>query len=362
MKRLPIISLVVLAFFILVSPALLADTIEFKDGKLMTRVKIQKEGLLKVEYKKPGLPLQYVDSVRVKAVKYDNAGNEYKTAREAFGNESYLEAGDLFQAVSEKSDHRPVFRAHCLFRAAESYQRAGDWKSGIQGFTIFANEFKDHRLFPDSLKNRAICFLNNREPAKAKKAFAYFQKKVGEAGLPDFWKYESAYWMVYIQEGENATRALRDYNALYQSTKASFPTIANKARLRIGRVHTAEKKFKEALALFNEIIDNRDPDNETEREVISWAYLSRGYCVMMMPKKGDAKEEYTKVLYDMLRCVVHYPDVGSTQAEAMYWAGKCFQHLGGKESTKKWQSLFVRIQREWPGSRWAQEAAKELGM
>ena len=59
--------------------------------------------------------------------------------------------------------------------------------------------------------------------------------------------------------------------------------------------------------------------------------------------------------------MVHYKDIGSPQAESMYFAGKCFQNLGGKDSAKRWQGLYRRLTREWPGSPWAKDAALELG-
>jgi tetratricopeptide (TPR) repeat protein len=360
MKRLTIFSLVAITLGVFALGAW-ADTIELVDGKKMVRVKIQKEGLLKVEYKKPGLPLQYIDSDRVRLIKYDSTGNDYKAAVEAFENGGFAEAAELFTVVADNSDSRPVFKAHCLYRSAECYQKAGAWKDGVGRFTEFANEYNDHRLYPNALENRAICFMNNGEMDKAKSAFALFQSKVKEKGLPDYWIHESAFWMAFVEERGNPSKALKDYQTLYEATQADFPTVANKARLRIGRVYMDSKKYDEALNLFNEIIANRDPSNEAEREVVSWAYLSRGNCIMNMPKKGDGKEEFKRALYDMLRSVLHYSDVGSTQAESMFWAGKCFQHIGGKDSAKKWQTLFRRIQREWPGTSWAQEATKELG-
>ena len=360
MKRLTIFTLLVLGLVVLAS-GIQADTIELKEGKKLLRVKVQNEGLLKVEYKKPGLPDQFIDSDRVKLIKYDSTGNDYKAASEAFDNGGFAEAAELFTVVADNSESRPVFRAHCLYRSAESYQKAGDWKNGVSRFTEFANQFSDHRLYPSALENRAICFMNDQELDKAKAAFALFQSKVKEKGLTEYWQHEAAFWMAFIDERDNPSRAQKSYQELYEATKENYPTVANKARLRIGRVLMDSKNYDQALALFTEIVDSRDPNNEEEREVVAWAYLSRGNCIMNMPKQGEGKEEFKKALFDMLRVVLHYSDVGATQAEGMFWAGKCFQHLGGQDAAKKWQSLFRRIQREWPETTWAQEATKELG-
>jgi|GEM_PF-2414010 len=361
MKRLTILTLTAFGLIIFHAGLYAQDIIELKDGKKLTRVRIQTEGLLKVEYKKPGLPTQYIDSLRVRNIRYQGTGNEFKTAKEAFNDGRFVEAAELFLQAGDKSGSRPPFQAHCYYRSAECYQKAGDWTAAFRGFTDFANTFNAHRLYPTALENRGICLLNNRETAKAKKEFNLFKKKVQEKGLPDYWKYEAEYWVTYMLERENPNRALKDYAKIYEDTRDTYPSVANKARLRIGRVYMEEKKFQQSLDLFNEIIANRDPDDDSEREIVAWAYLSRGTCIMRMPKKGEGTDDFKRALFDVLRVVIRYQDVGGPQAEALYWAGKCFQHLGGKESTKRWQTLYLRLQREWPGTQWAQEATKELG-
>ncbi len=356
MKRAAVMSMAVIGLLVVAS-GLQADTIELKDGKKILRIQIEKEGLLKVEYKKQGLPSQYVDSERVKSIKYRTTGNEYKSAVKALEEKAYFDAAEFFEAAAEKSSHKIIFQAHCVYRAGESYQKAGNWAKAISIFTAFVNEFNTHRLYPRALVNRGKCLLNTRDTKKAKKTFAILQKKVAEKGLPDNWKYESLYWMTYMQERENSSKALSSYQSIYDETKDSYPSIANMARLRIGRVYMSEKKFSQATALFDEIIENRFKSDD---EIVAWAFLSRGNCVMNKNTKGD-KGEFKKALFDLLRVVIHYEEVGSPQAEAMFWAGKCFQHLGEKDAAKRWQSLYRRIKREWPGTQWAQHATNELG-
>ncbi len=136
-----------------------------------------------------------------------------------------------------------------------------------------------------------------------------------------------------------------------------YPDVANKCRLRIGRVLLMEKKYDEAVKFCDEIIENR---MDADREVVAGAYLIRGRCRMSRTNPKPKPEDYKEALYDLLRVVVHYKDVGGPQAEAMYFAGKCFQLLGGKDSARHWQGLYRRLQREWPASPWTKEATKEL--
>ncbi len=361
MKRAMLFSLAILCMAVFTG-VLSADTIELHQGKSFLKVKVSKEGLKKVEYRKSGLPPQSIDSEKVKLVRYDSGGQEYKTAVAALDERAFADAADLFMTVAEETS-QDVLRAHCLFRAAECLQKAGNWKDAISTFTTFVKENKNHRLYPNALENCAICYLNSRDRDKAEKGFSFLQSKVSELGLSDYWKYTTAYWLIYIKESKQSTdRSLNAYQDLYKQTSRDHPSIANKVRLRIGRVYISSKKYGDALALFNEIIDNRF---KSDREIVAWAFMSRGFCTMSMAagmRKG-AKAEFKKALYDLLRVYVHYEDVGSPQAEAMFWAGKCFQNLGEdvKDSAKRWRSLYNRIQSDWPGSPFAQDAAKELG-
>ena len=191
-------------------------------------------------------------------------------------------------------------------------------------------------------------------------AFDLLAKMVSDKGMGEFWQHESKYWQILVRESKDRNKAKKDYQDLFDATRESFPSIANKARLRIGRIDVHEKRFKEALALFDEIIDNRFA---SDREVVAWAYLSRGNCKMNMPKQGDGKAQFKDALFDLVRVWAHYEDVGGPQAEAMYWSAKCLQYLGEdvKESTRRWQTLFRRIQHDWPGTQWAKLATSEIG-
>lgn len=361
MKRAMLFSLAVLGIT-LFSGGLGADTIELKNNKKFLKVKVSKEGLQKVEYRKPGLPPQSIDSEKVRTIRYDSGGQEYKSGLAALAERAYIDAAEFFMNVADETS-QDVLRAHCIYRAAECLQKAGVWKDSISLFTQFVKENRNHRLYPNALENCAICYLNSRDLPKAEKGFSFLNTKVGELNLSDFWKYSSEYWMIYVKESKQSSqRSLTAYQDLYTKTSKEHPAIANKVRLRIGRVYISSKKYGDALALFNEIIDNRF---ESDREIVAWAFMSRGFCTMSMAagmKKG-AKAEFKKALYDLLRVVVHYEDVGSPQAEAMFWAGKCFQNLGEdvKDSTKRWRGLYNRIRTEWPGSPFAPDASKELG-
>jgi len=350
-----VITILALVCFVCVQGLVFADTIEMLKGKPKLKVQIVKEGLNKVIYKKAGLPDQSVPSDQVKDVKYHVGAADYKTAVDAYNGSDFMTAAELFREYGDSlSNDKKALIAHCDFMAADSLYKSAQIKEAILAFTRFANTYQDHRLYPDALLNRAKAYIANRDIKKAQDGFITLKGQVSKKGLGDYWKHEVEYWLIRIREDKNLKAALDDYKALYEASK-EFPVISSKSRLGIGQVLIKQKKYKDATSFFTEIIDNR---TDADSDVVAGAYLGRGRCILSKPNPKE--EDYKSAIYDLLRVVLQYPEASAWQAEALFWSGKCFQNLGGKDSGKRWQGLFRRLQREWPGTTWAQQASKEI--
>lgn len=356
MKR-SLISFAVFALLLTAEAAAQRDSIERTDGNMILKVTIIEETIQNVVYRKSGVGQQRVPSDKVKEVKYYSPSSDYKTAMETYAKEDYATACSLFEEFASNldPDKKGALLAFCMYRAAECRFKMGEWDTARQGFTDFANMNQNHRLYPNALLERVKCYINTGNRDKALGGINTLKGMIDKKGLSEYWKYEVEYWTIFLGESKSPDRALKNYRALFDTVKDSYPDVANKARLRIGRVLIQQKKFEEAESYFGEIIKNRF---DADREVVAGAYLGRGTCLIRKAKATN--DDFKDALYDFLRVVVHYPDVGAPQAESMYWAGFCFQRLGGKDSTKRWQTLYRRIKTEWPGTLWAQEAAKQV--
>lgn len=336
-----------------------ADTIELKDGKKRLKIQIVEETIESVKFRKSRLPnIQSVPSDSVKDVKYYVSGSDFKTAQEAFKAGDWHTAAKLYYEYAESLDNdKAALRAHCLFQSGMSYLKCAQWKNALAVLGKFIKENPEHRLYPEAVKERAICYVNNKDMKKARIEFTNLKKDIPKKKISDFWKHEVEYWLIFLNEDSDARRALDDYKKLYDDVKDSYPKVANQARLRIGRVLIQQKKYDEAKAFFTEIIDSR---LDADRDVAAGAYLGRGLCILS--KRNASKEDNKQALFDLLRVVVHYKEVGEHQAEALYYAGKCFLQVGDKDASKRSKVLFQRLQSDWSASKWAQKAAKELGM
>jgi TolA-binding protein len=352
------ISLTAAAYLAVFAGLASGDTIEPVEGRLILRVRIQEEGIKNVIYDKGSLKNQTIASDRVKSITYHSTAPDYNAAVEAFKTENYGAASNLYEEYGNAlGDSKKALQAHCMYMAARCKQLSADFSGAINGYARFANEFKEHRLYPDALRKRAICYISSGDREEARKAFVQLQQAIDRKGFGDFWKYEVEYWLLYLNERSDLNRSMKAYQDLFKKVDKKYPEVANKARLRIGRVMMQQKKYKESISYFDAIIDER---MDLDREVVAGAYMNRGVAKMNQQDR-PTEEDFKSALYDLLRVVVHYKDIGSPQAEAMYFAGKCFQNLGGKDSAKRWQGLYRRLTKEWPGSEWAKDAAAELG-
>ncbi|MBU0754604.1 MAG: tetratricopeptide repeat protein [Planctomycetes bacterium] len=355
MKKTLFSCLTVFCLLVLV-PWAAADTVEMLDGSKKTKVQVVEENLQKVVYKKPGLPNQSVLSDKVRDVKFYTSANEFKTAQEVFKTNDWGTAADLFKEYGESLESdKEALKAHCMYQVCQCYQKAGMWDDAIAAINDFTKRYPDHRLYPKVIKDRAICYLNNGDRKKAENEFSMLQNEIVKKKISEAWKYEVEYWLIFLDEKNNPKQALQDYNALNKKVADSYPDVANKAELRIGRVLIEQKNYSEALSYFSDIINGR---LTADREVVAGAYLGRGICTIRNGRPNP--EDYKRALFDLLRVIVHYEDIGDHQAEAMYFAGKCFQQLGGKDATKRWQTLYHRLNDEWGNTLWGKEAAKEI--
>jgi TolA-binding protein len=57
-----------------------------------------------------------------------------------------------------------------------------------------------------------------------------------------------------------------------------------------------------------------------------------------------------------MRVTVLYKDQASYAPKAMFYAGRCFNLLGGEEDDERANKLYARVMRQYPGTVWADEA------
>ncbi len=327
-----------------------ADTIKFADGrKEQDNVTVTDETLEKVEYRLPSIrqPQSY-PADKVLEVEYSDTSDEYQLAVENYQGGYYADAAPLFLAAAADARKKEGLKAQCVFKAGESYQRAGNFAEAVRTFDQLMAEMAQSRYVPHAQLGRALSLLRGGDANRARQGF----QKLKSSGYGGRWEKEADLHLMILDEGKNSSQALDGYQRLITETEKDYPMVANQAKLRIGRVYIASKQYDKAKQYFQTILDNRAGSS---REVIAGAYNGLGTAIR---NQGTvSKADWKTSLFAHLRVRVSYSDVDAEQAEALYGAGKAFQNVEGVEdAAQRARQLLGSCISLYPDSDWAEKA------
>lgn len=330
----------------LVAPTATPDTIVYVDGrKPTTGVKVLDETVKEIQYRQPRIRQpQSIDAEKVAEVQYSDADN-YVLATENFAMGAYGQARPLFElALKDEADGRKGFEAKCAYMMAECDRRMGNLQDAVKAFTDIQKNYANSRYVPPAVLGRGLALLVGNNDAGARKAFEELK------GFGGRWAQESELQSQMLDEDKNPSAALETYKRLAAS---SDPGVANKARLRIGRVLIAQRKYGEAKTFFETVIAERS--ETTPREVVAGAFNGLGASIWRNPAASAA--DYRTALYHHLRVIVSYGDIEDEQAEALYSAGALFSVVPGDENASRSQYYLRRCVSLYGDSGWGQKAA-----
>jgi len=202
---------------------------------------------------------------------------------------------------------------------------------------------------PSARLARAMAHLRSGDTAKARQEFTKLRADAAKLGAR--WGHEGELQLQMLDEGKDPAAALATYQRLAKETEANFPTVANQAKLRIGRVMIASKKYAEAEAYFRRILDQRVASTG---DVIAGAW--NGLGTSLRNKPGATEADQKEALFAHLRVVVSFEDVEQEQPEALYGAGKGFQVVPAEDAANRSRQMLGRVINEYPSSDWATKA------
>lgn len=332
-----------------------ADTIKFMDGRKATaKVQVTNETLEKVEYKRRGIrQTQSYDSNLVSEVTYTDPPEEFLIGEENLGLLAFEDAAKFFRLAAADAGSRKGLQAKCLYMAGEALRRGGQQKEAIELFDDLMAAQPDSRYVPHCLLMRGVALAESGDVTRAEAAFKKLSTEADSKGYGERWKFEGDLQLLVLNEIKDPAGTLESYQRLASQTDGKHPSVANQAKLRIGRVYIATKQYDQAEQYFRNIIDNRAA---SAREIVAGAYNGLGSALRNKPNASE--DDYRTALYNHLRVIVSYSDIFDEQAEALYSAGKCFQRVPGKDSLARAKMMLHRCINEYPNSDWAQEAQK----
>lgn len=322
-----------------------ADTIRFVDGrKPQENVEVLDETLENIEYRLAGVrQAQTYPSQKIIEVIYSRVPDEYEVAMDNFEVGAFKDAADLFRVAAQESRRQKGLAAKCLYQAGDSLRRGGMFKEAIEVFNELESQHSDSRYVPEARLARGLSYLRGGDEGKARQEFSKLRSDSGRLG--ERWGFEGELQLQMLDEKKDPAAALATYQRLAKETEANYPTVANQAKLRIGRVLIQSKKFGEAEAFFRKILEKR---MASAREVVAGAYNGLGTSLRNKPGVGAA--EMKEALYAHLRVVVSFEDIDEAQPEALYGAGKCFQVVPVEDAANRSRQMLGRVINLYPNS------------
>jgi tetratricopeptide (TPR) repeat protein len=366
-----------LAVALLATP-LAADTIKLQNGSAIEGVKVLKESYAEISYRKPHVNApQSVASSDVARVEYSSTSAEYREALTKLDEGSPLEAAENFYAAAENEDSPPYLRASAMIQAADLLLEIRQIVDALPLYEEALANWPDTRHLAAALLGRGKCLLFLGKTADAEAAFAKLLSESKEKSLGERWEMEGAYYALLVSESKAPSKkVLEQSEVLRKRAGVGWPGIANKCALRIGRVQLDSGDARQAMSLFEEIIDGR---LDTDKDIVAAAFNGRGHCHFEIAQayvasadkyaasgesdkagvaREDALDSYRKARLDFLRVVVSYSHVLDQQAEALYWSAQCFLNVDDEDAQRQAGRLLRKCELEYPDSKWGKLAGQ----
>lgn len=352
-----------------------ADTIVLADGKRIEGVDVVSETWQKVEFRQPRVSaVQNRAAADVASVEYTTTSPDYIEAQKHLAAGNVNDAAAFLDAVGSDTRIKGHVRASAMIQRAEILIDLGAVAEAGATVDALLAAFPDTRHLARALLVRGKVLLARNETEAAVAAFAKLKEEAAAKNLGKHWSAEAEYNRLFALEVKGETKSALDG---YLKLRAESPGrgVAERCALRIGRIHLASGKGDEALALFNDVIEERF---DLPKDIAAAAFLGRGRVLFAKGQTGLAaareatgergeellelaRSWFREARLDFLRVVTVYPEVQSQQAEAMYHAGQCFQAIGDAEAEPRAMSLYRTAAVNYPNSSWGKLAATASG-
>jgi len=347
----------------LLAPPALADDVFLTDGSVHRDVQVLEETIREVKWRKDRATTAK-DAALVLRVRHDRTVAEWEEALQALEAGAPEDAARLFRAAAENERAARTeyawLKPYGLYEAGEAFRAAGRIDEAIAAFDDLLKNHAGSRLAPEAYRRKAMAQRLKGDAEGSTRTLRALLAEVDAKGLADRWRHEATLDLLLVDASVSANERRTKLVALLETTGETAPTVASRAKVELGNVYVAEKRYKDARDYFEGIV--KDPRGD--RETVAGAFVGLGDCYFRNAGGfGDGAEkagDYKRALLAYLRVVTVYRSVSEYAGKAFLYAGRCFNLLGGPENQKRAQEQFARCMREFPGTPWARDAESEL--
>ncbi len=356
--RTPLLALVALAF---ATPSASADRIYRTGGTPIEDCTVVEETVSQVVYRKGRKGSeQSIPSEEVIRIEYERVPTEIGEA------ESLLEEDDLESAVGlysdyleaslEKPDKRfPWAPAYAASRLIGLFGMVGDLEGARAAADRLLENFPESRYVPSAFVAKADALYRLEKFDRAQTTLAEFEKLIVKRNLSKRWTLECRLAQILTDRslvGEGRRGRLK---ALESDAGQDYPTVRTRASVARAEAFLAEASDSaDALQRAREIFEDVAQDPSADEEALAAAFAGIGECVFTAAIGDEAA--LRQALTAFMRVAVLYRDQVRYAPKAMFYAGRCFDQIGGEENKERAKKLYSRVVRDYPGSSWAEEA------
>ncbi|GEM_PF-3583030 len=333
------------------------DIILFKDHTEKKVDKVTEENYAHVKYINAGRTEQ-VKASDVEDVTYASAPQTFQNARGLMNSKKYEEAIESFKKAADASSadwikpYTLYYRAHCHRKLG--LREPSHYEEAAELYGTLLKEFPHTRFLAPALYYRGQALTQAEQYQEADKTFTRLTTEVSDKALEERWAHLGLVAQAHVKEAQGYyDEAFYKYESIYNTTRSTHPSVANKALLRKGLCLIKQKKFSQAKTYFQDLFRSASGEDIQAREIKAGAAIGLGHCFLNDDNVREARHWFLKAM------VLYFSE--EFTPEAMYYAGLCYEKLEKREggAKKRAKIIFSDLLIRFPNSQWAAKAKEK---
>ena len=354
----------------LLAPVLLAalvgaDTIHTTEGRTIDDCTIVEESLLEVTYRRGGTNRTTIPASEVLHIEFSTMPTLIDRAETAVADDQVFDAvNDLtvyLEGALNKLDNgsrvRPAWApAYAAWRLAELNASLGKTAETLAAADKLITKFPDARYVPAALLLKAEALFVDGKAGPAKKTLEAVTQLVAERGISERWDLDAKIAIIVFDGSLSGKQRRGALSRVATQAGSKFASVRNRAQAIGAESLLEEKDFDTAKTVFERVAKDSKSDHRTL--AIAWSGL--GDCLYQAGSKNPTSASNQAILQDALkaymRVVVLYKGESNYVGRSMVYAGRIYTLMETEEASENAKKLFGAVIRQYPGTKWAQEA------
>ena len=283
-------------------------------------------------------------------------------AETAVRDDQYFDAVSDFTtfldgALSKKGRIRPEWApAYAAWRLAELNAAMGKMAEAVAAVDKLEANFPEARYLPAAFLLKAEVQFAAGDAGSAKKSLEAVSALVAEKGISKRWQLEADLAGVVNDESLGGDKRRDALKRVSNQAGSEFASVRNRAQAIGAESLLADKDFGAAKSVFERI----SKDSKSDQRTLAIVWSGIGDCLFETISQNPGAEANRATLNEALRAymrvVVLYKAESDYLARCMVYAGRIYTFIETEAAAENAKKLFGAVTRQFPNTKWAQEA------